>query len=245
MRDFKKIAVTSGNSKILLDSCVFCDSKSEIFGNTPEFKRITEEKLDSRILFETENFAVFPTVGQIVEGYLLIMPKTHVSAISNLEKNLLDELEYVYSEVRTILKEHYSEPIFFEHGVCRSEYEFNGSCIDHAHIHAVLAPVNISDELKKEFKYTKINSISDLGNYNGTNYLYVNDISGDKLILEANNIRSQHIRYLIADALKTPEKGDWYLYPGRDEMINTINKLSGIEIKSFKEAMLIVNQDGK
>ena len=234
-----------GEDLLYLDSCVFCQSRHETFANTPEFKRLVGDKIDSRILFETENFVVFPTVGQIVEGYLLIMPKTHVSAISNLDSKLLDELEYVYSQVRSILKEHYAEPIFFEHGVCRSEYQFNGCCVDHAHIHAVPAHVNISDNLKKEYKYTKINNVSDLGKYDGTNYLYIDDISGDKLILEANEIPSQLIRYLIADALNTPEKGDWSLYTGKDEMINTINKLSGITIKSFKEAMLIVDQDGK
>lgn len=228
-----------------VDSCVFCQSRHEVFGNTPEFKRLLGDKIDSRLLFETENFAVFPTVGQIVEGYLLIMPKTHVSAISELKKNLLKELEYVYSEVRTILKNNYAGPIFFEHGVCRSEYQFNGCCVDHAHIHALPAPVNISDELKKEYKYTKINNVSDLGKYDGTNYLYIDDISGDKLILEANEIPSQLIRYRIADALNTPEKGDWSLYPGKDEMFNTIKKLSGIQIKKFEEVMLIVDQDGK
>lgn len=228
-----------------VESCVFCQSRHEVFGNTPEFKRLLGDKIDSRLLFETENFAVFPTVGQIVEGYLLIMPKTHVLAISELKKNLLEELEYVYSEVRTILKNNYAGPIFFEHGVCRSEYQFNGCCVDHAHIHALPAPVNISDELKKEYKYTKINNVSDLGKYDGTNYLYIDDISGDKLILEANEIPSQLIRYRIADALNTPEKGDWSLYPGKDEMFNTIKKLSGIQIKKFEEVMLIVDQDGK
>lgn len=235
--------VNDSNSS--LASCVFCNSKNTTFGNTPEFKRIIEDKLCSRILFETENFAIFPSVGQIVEGYLLIMPKTHVSAISNLKKELLDELEYVYSEVKSILKKHYAEPIFFEHGVCRSHYEFNGSCVDHAHIHAVPAPVNVSKELKKDYKYTKINSVADLGKYEGTNYLYIDDISGDKLILEANDIPSQLIRYRIADELNMPSKGDWYLYPGKDEMLNTIKKLSGVKIKKFREAMLVVGKDAK
>ena len=227
------------------DDCVFCNSKSTTFGNTPEFERIVENKIKSRLLFETENFAVFPTVGQIVEGYLLIMPKTHVTSIASLDDHLLEELEYVYKEVRSILKNNYSEPIFFEHGVCRSEYKFNGCCVDHAHIHAVPASVNVSNELKKEYKYTKINKISELGKYaRNENYLYVNDISGNHFIFEANEIRSQHIRYLVSEILNTPNKGDWTLYPGKQEIISTIEKLSNEKIKKFQDSILIV-EDGR
>lgn len=228
-----------------LNGCVFCDSRHETFGNTPEFKRITEGKIPNRKLFETENFVVFPTVGQIVEGYLLIMPKSHTTSIANMNKQLFDELEYVYSQTSNILESNYSKPIFFEHGVCRTAYDnYNGCCVDHAHIHAVPAQVNVSNELKKEFKFTKIKKVSELAKIgkNG-NYLYVDDISGDKLVFEANSVRSQHIRYLIAEELNVPEKGDWYIYPGEQEINATIRKLSKEKMKKFEETMLVVGKD--
>jgi len=230
--------------KIYLDGCVFCDSRNEIFGNTPEFKRLLGDKIASRKLFETENFVVLPSVGQIVEGYLLIMPKPHFTSMANMDKALFPELEHVYSEIERILKSNYTKPIFFEHGVCRSEYQYNGSCIDHAHIHAVPAPVDVSDELAKKYKFTEIKKVSELGTIaRDKNYLYVDNGSGTKFIFEANNIQSQLIRYLIAEKLGTPKKGDWFLYSGKEEMLATMKRLSHEKMKKFEEVTLIVDNE--
>jgi len=227
-------------------NCVFCSSASEYFGNTPEFKKIIRDRVKNRKLFETENFVVMPSIGQIVEGYLLIMPKSHSSSIADMDQTLFDELEYVYTHTGKILEKHYSKPIFFEHGVCRTEYDsFNGCCVDHAHIHAVPAQVNVVEELKKEFKFTKIKSVSELKVVKNKNYLYVDDISGDKLVFEANKIRSQHIRYLIANKLNVPEKGDWFCYPGEEEMISTISRLSKEKMKNYEETILLVDKDSR
>lgn len=230
--------------KIYLDGCVFCDSRTTTFGNTPEFKRLLGDKIASRKLFETENFVVLPTVGQIVEGYLLIMPKTHTTSIGDLGFKLLKELDYVCSEVEQILENNYSKPIFFEHGVCRSEYKYNGCCVDHSHIHAVPTAVNVSAELmKKGYKYTKLEKVSDLGEHGqNRNYLYVKDNSGSYLF-EANEIQSQLIRYIIAEKLGTPEKGDWSLYSGTEEMLTTIKRLSKEKMKKFEEVTLIVDNE--
>jgi len=234
------------NSKIYLDACVFCDSITTTFGNTPEFKRLLGDKITSRKIFETENFVVLPSVGQIVEGYLLIMPKPHFTSMANMDKALFPELEHVYSEVDRILKTNYTTPIFFEHGVCRSEYQYNGSCIDHAHIHAVPAPVDVSDELAKKYKFTKIKKVSELGEIaHDKNYLYVDNGSGNKFIFEANNIQSQLIRYLIDEKLNTPQKGDWFLYSGKEEMLATIKRLSQEKMKKFEGATLIVSNERK
>ena len=240
MRDIDRTKIST------FEKCVFCESHHETFGNTPEFKRLIGDKTNDRILFETKNFVVVPSVGQIVEGYLLIMPKKHYISISNLDYELFDELEAVYSETRDILEKNYSKPIFFEHGVCRAEYYFNGCCVDHAHIHAVPAPVNVSESLKNEFRYTKIEKVSDLGQIaRDKNYLFVDDFSRNMYAYEANEVRSQHIRYLIADLLGVPEKGDWTLYPGEKEMIATINKLSYWRKQKLRDEMLIVSKHGE
>ena len=144
------------NAQSYLDGCVFCDSRHDVFGNTPEFKRLAGSEVSSRKLFETENFVVLPSVGQIVEGYLLIMPKSHATSIANMDLELFDELEYVYAQTEKILETNYSRPIFFEHGVCRTGYDyFNGCCVDHAHIHAVPVQVDVAEELKREFRFTR------------------------------------------------------------------------------------------
>src|SRR5437870_13220641 len=103
-------------------TCVFCMSRHKVFGNTPDFIRLFGNCLEHRIIFETENFVVLPSIGQIVEGYLLIMPKRHANSMAVLDKHLLAELEIVYSKVRQMLSRSYSTPIFYEHGVGISKF---------------------------------------------------------------------------------------------------------------------------
>ena len=86
-------------------------------------------------MFESDNFVVFPSLGQIVEGYLLIAPKKHYIGVSGIPKELYPELEEVCKKVRNKLSEVYCVPLFFEHGPHKESK--GGCCIDHAHIHAV------------------------------------------------------------------------------------------------------------
>ena len=71
--------------------------------------------IGNRILFESKNFVVFPTIGQIVEGYLLIAPKKHFISIAAIPKSMFSELEKLQKKVRAVLEENYSTPLFFEH----------------------------------------------------------------------------------------------------------------------------------
>lgn len=80
------------------------------------FLEIEKENFGNRILFETENFLVFPTLGQIVEGYLLIASKEHYLNIGEIPLELYPELEKLQHKVRKVLEDNYYTPLFFEHG---------------------------------------------------------------------------------------------------------------------------------
>jgi ATP adenylyltransferase len=228
-------------------NCVFCDSTKTCFGNTPEFKKLVENEIPNRIVYETENFVVVPSVGQIVEGYLLIMPKKHFMSIANLDEELFEELEGVFNKTETILEKEYSKPIFFEHGVCRLSYNFNGCCVDHAHIHAVPVSLNISDPLKNEFtSFTTIKKISELSKRaKNANYLFVKDNTDQMFVFNANEIRSQHVRYLIADMLGMRSKGDWTLYPGKEEILATLRRLAFWNQDRLHGGILLTNRNAR
>src|SRR3989344_6771630 len=98
------------------------------------------KNLGNRMLFETDNFVVFPTIGQIVEGYSLIASKLHYTGMGHIPLELHAELESVKNKVRKVLTDNYRNPLFFEHGPA-SRAKKGGCCIEHAHFHAV--PVNL------------------------------------------------------------------------------------------------------
>jgi diadenosine tetraphosphate (Ap4A) HIT family hydrolase len=138
-----------------MESCPYC---YEIKRGFFEFKN---KNYGNRILFESDNFIVFPSLGQIVEGYLLIASKKHYVSIGQIPEELYQELEFVCNKVKEILSENYTVPILFEHGAL-SEYKKGGGCITHAHIHAVPIRINILFDLTKYFKFKKIKDFEDI-----------------------------------------------------------------------------------
>jgi len=189
------------------------------------------ENLGNRILHESDNFVVFPSLGQIVEGYLLIASKNHLVGLSDISELHFCELECVIEEVRKVLAKNYSEPIFFEHGPVNGNK--GGCCVNHAHLHAVPAKVSISDYLIRIG--LEPNPLHDLlmlrfQSKIDKEYFYVDDSSG-RLVFD--NLRdalgypeSQYLRKVLAAQLGVPEKWDWRVYPGIEELQRTKIKLA-------------------
>lgn len=178
--------------------------------------------LGNRIVYETENFIVFPSIGQIVEGYLLIAPKKHYLSIAALPNELFNELEFVKKKIEETLTNIYIKPIFFEHGSV-SEKQRAGCCVTHAHIHAVPADVSISDFLSKNFIANKIKFYSELPKNEA--YLFLEEKNERFVYSIEEFVPSQYLRKIIANRLGCAEKGDWRAYPGINELKKTIEKL--------------------
>jgi diadenosine tetraphosphate (Ap4A) HIT family hydrolase len=205
--------------------CPYCE---EIEKGFLEFNNLN---LGNRILYETKNFIVFPSIGQIVEGYLLITPKKHYLSIANIPEELFDELEFVKRKVEEILIKTYKTPIFFEHGSV-SEKQKVGCCITHAHIHAVPTNVSISNFLSENFNTNKINSYNELPRKKA--YLLLEEKNERFIYSIKEFIPSQYLRKIIANKLNCAEKGDWRAYPGISELKKTIEKLKPFFINKQK-----------
>jgi len=167
-----------------------------------------EFETKNRIIYESKNFIVFPSFGQIVEGYLLIVPKNHYISMGSVPVRLYPELKLVYEKVRKILSENYEIPIFFEHGPI-SKMKKGGCCIDHAHFHAVPVKLDILNELQNNFKCKKIKSFLDLKKQflKGKPYLYYESNLKEKYLFEIPDIiPSQYIRRIIAKKINQLDK---------------------------------------
>lgn len=74
------------------DFCTFCDPN-------------TEDK--KKIYYKTKNFTVWLSVGQIVEGYSLIIPNDHYNCIGALPGELQEEYLSLKSLIRKKITEIY------------------------------------------------------------------------------------------------------------------------------------------
>lgn len=170
--------------------CAFCDRGA----------------LESQIIIETKNFFVMPTLGQIVEGYSLIIPKKHVLCYGLLSDKMLDEYLELKERVDKATTAAYQKPMYFEHGIV-------GQTLPHAHIHCVptdrdLLPAlmlrNYSIKAKRRIDSEKDlrQVVRDFGPY----YFY--DYNGIKMAFDVNS-HEMALRIAVANALGMPELADW------------------------------------
>ena len=206
-----------------MKACDFCDEFSD--GRSNAFiLRYLPELLDRTIL-ATRRFRVIPSVGQIAQGHLLVVPIKHFCALADLSKEHTEELENLCVEVRTILREVYGACVFFEHGIRGAE---SGGCgIDHAHLHAVpVAADGVLDLLKREFRGSNLSSFQHVKEMipADASYLFFEDVVGDRYVFPVANLPSQYMRKLVADSIG---KADWdWRECGREpELLSTLQQL--------------------
>jgi diadenosine tetraphosphate (Ap4A) HIT family hydrolase len=172
--------------------CDFCDELSG--GTENSFSRIYKRELESRVLFHSDEFAVIPSLGQIVEGYLLVLPIKHFKALGDLNKPSLDQLATILECVGRILKNHYGSYVLFEHGT-RSE-GVGGCGIYHAHLHVTpLAGIRDPvDTLRGAFPYTKFKNLAEIRNQSVhlRSYLFYRDAEAGLYLFDTGPLRSQY-----------------------------------------------------
>jgi diadenosine tetraphosphate (Ap4A) HIT family hydrolase len=178
----------------LLEDCNFCNVKPG-----------DKSQIYERTIIETPNFRVFPTLGQIAEGYLLIVPKEHYACVGAMPEPVLDEMIELKDEVDRRLTEAYQKPIFFEHGVI-------GQTVLHAHMHAV--PCKPDNYMMRFFDYNlgnyePIESIKELRNVWQKHGVYIFFEADSNKSVFCSNIPPMGARIALARALDVPERANW------------------------------------
>ena len=83
-----------------MTDCVFCN--------------LDLNKIENTVIYETENFRVIPSVGALVDGYVLIVSKEHINSLAELNDKQKKEYQKLVLRVSTIFKSIYKKtPILF------------------------------------------------------------------------------------------------------------------------------------
>lgn len=195
----------------------------------------------NQVLYETENFFVAPSIGQIDRpGYLLILTKSCLRGIGSISEDWYSELEDLQKRVRAKVKEKYGvSPMIFEHGPRIGEYR-GGGCLDHAHLHVVPGVDLLSDigadlmsRLENPGLFHRVDRVDsykrakEILHKEQSSYFVAESPDERRMIVEVNfKIPSQHLRRLIGKQRKT-EKWDWALFPQHELVQQTIDDLQG------------------
>jgi len=206
-----------------LSHCDFCD---EFSGGDHNAFASRYGRNANRDITVSDFFHVVPSLGQIVEGHLLIVPTGHSCALADLPDEQIHDLESICQQVRVSLRDVYGDCVFFEHGIRR---EGSGGCgIDHAHLHAVPTSAHgVLGVLLENFQGSRVYSFSDITTTVSfdSSYLFFEDAAAQRFVFEIDKLRSQYMRKLVSESIGK-EVWDWRVAGHEPELVATVERLS-------------------
>jgi diadenosine tetraphosphate (Ap4A) HIT family hydrolase len=208
--------------------CEFCLEFSE--SESSRFALSYAGTTESRIIAKLGGMVVLPTLGQLFEGSLLIMPLTHFETVADMPKEQLAaclRLVSVFSERLSP----FGKPVVFEHGARVGTGRACG--IYHAHVHIVPLPsdISIDDALPGAGKVvaTLEDAYEELKAEDA--YLLFRDTFGRVRYVagaeaDSENYGSQYFRKMLASHFNLKCPWDWRAYEGVEvRVVETLSAL--------------------
>lgn len=211
------------NDSMTEENCRICGN---IMGDGEEADAVWNQ-----ILFETEDFVSTPSVGALVPGYVLTMPKSHTICSGALTKRDLGRYWKFTQNVRERVEQKFGKTILFEHGPAKSDTDV-GCGVDHAHLHIVPIDGPILDlaennnpapiEWREIKSFRKVSEI----HKSGGEYLFYQGEEDTLLVGTSVQINSQLFRRAIAELTDSPDQFDWNENPMVNNVHATVDELN-------------------
>lgn len=200
--------------------------------------------LRNRIIYQSRNFTIWPSLGPVADGHILIMPNTHRTAFLEFNPGELiefSELLEIYLQkyhrlgLSILIGEHGNQPM---PNTMQEEQAnvFAPACVAHAHIHLIALPMNfdklleiyLSELGKPSFEAS---NIEELVGKPATSREYVLASDGNnRWLLWANvpTVESQLVRRVASTAIGAPERFNWREYPSLDNVERIASELAAL-----------------
>jgi diadenosine tetraphosphate (Ap4A) HIT family hydrolase len=191
-------------------------------------KQYNYEEID-KPFFEDDNFFSISSIGSIIEGWTLVIPKEHTFSMKNFYGT--KEFDIYMCNFIKIMQDKYGKIIAFEHGTNLLGSP-TGCGTDHAHLHIVAFPDSLIQKLYTSNLLWVECKISEIKNFvNNKEYLFYTEIDqngwkdpkGYLAILDFPI--SQFFRKLIADYYGKLDKSNYKEFKFLENSIKTVNNL--------------------
>jgi ATP adenylyltransferase len=210
-----------------------CELCAERAGWQSRFGSLYRGHLSSRIMAQTANFLVLPSLGQLGDAHLMVISREHKTAVSNVTADQRDEMLTIVGDVRNFLVKKFGRRyVIFENGDPEGQGRM-GCSISHMHIHLVGFRHQMPD------LYTRIRGLGGYSFRGGLGalsefrqaYSYAEFPAGEGLIV-SRPLPSQTLRKVISDAMRSP-KWNWQEAAVEEQIIGLVTSrplmLSGHE----------------
>ena len=195
----------------------------------------SEPQIHDRPLLETQDWLIAPTLGAIVPGWLLAIPRMRALNFRDWRRVSAENPISIVDAVCKHLGLARSEVVWFEHGPAE-QGSAAGCGVDYAHLHILIKP-----RFSFETFANRTKSMSDLHwqTTDGSDaYSYLNHIgsyliggSGD-LAIVASNVEatgSQYFRRVVGSLTSQDEQWDYRQHPHSKNIATTIENFRTLE----------------
>ena len=191
-----------------MDKCSYCAEFAGDIDNSYYLKNIMPVIGVNRLRLESLSFYIFPSVGSLISGHLLIVPKRHYTALSMATIDEIVELEAIIHELQSIYKAVLGSNyiFYFEHGILDVDKSLM-SCVDHAHLHIIPTAVDAND---LNFKHIESLNILEIINIKAPtpDYIFFGDDKKSYLSFDQDK-HAQYLRKAVHEQLKLQSHWNW------------------------------------
>lgn len=174
----------------------------------------------SRVVAQNASYAAMVTLGPIVRGHCLVVPREHMKSMAAAtgvqRRRAVDLLHQLSAMLRVMYR---AGILVFEHGA--SENSMCSPCsVDHAHWHVVPTAVRATEMLRGEYSWERA---ADLFVSSSSDYLLVADDTNDAWVAYPDKpAPSQVLRMQLATCIGATRHWDWRAEPALDRVLGTI-----------------------
>ena len=179
-----------------------------------ELRLRTGRKAWNEPLIESDNFVLIPSLGAMVEGWVLVVPKKHCISMGALPVELRNEKQHIERQARALLKSRYGKKILaFEHGP-GAENHGTGCGVDHAHLHLVPLNCDLLTQVRPfvpasvEWRPSGWEQLAE-AHAQGLDYLYFQAEGANAVMAVSQDFGSQVFRKAIASQLSMEVEYSW------------------------------------
>src|SRR5690349_693609 len=194
-------------------------------------------KLWDKPLVESTNFVAIPSLGALVPGWVMVVPKEHYLSIGALTDSMVGEMAGLKDALVSRLTQSYGELCAFEHGPGAAKRDV-GCGVDHAHLHIVPVQFDLAEAAKSFLPPDLVWKDAHMSDCRrafaaGLDYLYLEQPLGTGRIAVGGHFGSQVFRRAIATRLGSPHEYNWREYPQTDNILSTVETLLKVQTQKL------------
>jgi ATP adenylyltransferase len=206
---------------------ILMSGENHRFGWAVQGERAGPNPLCDVDLWQDQDAAVVPTLGSLVENWVLVVPRCNAISFARVPAERRERCRHLMRAVSDRIRVPETRVYFFEHGAARPNTAM-GCGTDQAHVHVVPLIFDLigeAIECEPKIRWHSVDVTDPWQDLeSGSEYYLVSDFN-QAYVGRPEEKQSQFFRRVIARAIGRTSEWDYRLAPFYENVAKTINNL--------------------